>query len=294
MAPWPPVVYFSSSAILASILLYAGIVLFVLFMATLDEIKKLFEEEIRPIRSKLLSIEQKFSDLKSSVDYFSDKYDELLKKIQSSNDKTVKLTADVKVVKHDLSTTQKRFDEAKKEIDDLAQYLRRDCVEISGLKPNDEVDCFDLVKAIGKEMGMDLGDEDISTAHPLPTYNQAADSKLIVKFTRRADRDEFYASRKEVAGRKASSIKSLKDLEVESLDLTKKVYISESLTPMRKKLFGSLNKLKKDLKWKFIWTNNGRIYLKQAENSSRTFKFESVDDLENFKKKELRQSAPDG
>ena len=98
-------------------------------------------------------------------------------------------------------------------------------------------------------MGMDLGDEDISTAHPLPTFNQAADSKLIVKFTRRAARDEFYAS----------SIKSLKDLEVESLDLTKKVYISESSIPMRMKLFGSLIKLKKDLKWKFI-------YLKKAEN----------------------------
>ena len=106
-------------------------------------------------------------------------------------------------------------------------------------------------------MGMDLGEEDISTAHPLPTFNQGTDSKLIVKFTRRAVCDEFYTSRKEVAGKKASSIKSLKDLEVESLDLTKKVYISDSWTPMRKKLFGSLNKLKKDLKWKFIWTNNG-------------------------------------
>ena len=106
-------------------------------------------------------------------------------------------------------------------------------------------------------MGMDLGEEDISTAQPLPTFNQGTDSELIVKFTRRTVCNELYTSRKEVAGKKASSIKSLNDLEVESLDLTKKVYISDSLTPMRKKLFGSLNKLKKDLKWKFIWTNNG-------------------------------------
>ena len=137
--------------------------LFCSHLATLNDIKKLLEEEIRPIRSKLLSIEEKLSELKSSVDYFSGKYDELLKKIQSSNDKTGKLTADVRIVKQDLSVTQKCSVEAKKEIDDLAQYLRRDCVEISGLKPNDEVDCFELVKTIGKEMGkLDLGDEDIS------------------------------------------------------------------------------------------------------------------------------------
>ena len=34
--------------------------------------------------------------------------------------------------------------------------------------------------------------------------------------------------------------------------------------------------------------------LKKAENSSRTFKFESVDDLKNFKKKELHQSSLNG
>ena len=37
--------------------------------------------KFRPISSKLRSIEEKFCDLKSSVDYFSGKYDELLKKI---------------------------------------------------------------------------------------------------------------------------------------------------------------------------------------------------------------------
>ena len=34
MAPWPPAVFCSSSAILAIDILYAGILLFVLFMAT--------------------------------------------------------------------------------------------------------------------------------------------------------------------------------------------------------------------------------------------------------------------
>ena len=38
------------------------------------------------------------------------------------------------------------------------------------------------------------------------------------------------------------------------------------------------------------WSN----ILKKAKNSSHTFKFESVDDLENFKKKELHQSSLNG
>ena len=55
----------------------------------------------------------------------------------------------------------------------------------------------------------------------------------------------------------------------------------ESLTPFRKKLFGAVNKIKKKLEWKFIWTNNGRIYLKQSD-SSRSYTFVSGSDLNNF------------
>ena len=45
------------------------------------------------------------------------------------------------------------------------------------------------------------------------TRLKTVDEKIIVKFkfTRRDDRDEFYSNRKKVAGRKASSLKSLKD-----------------------------------------------------------------------------------
>jgi len=58
---------------------------------------------------------------------------------------------------------------------------------------------------------VDLKDDDISTAHPIPRYDKSADEKIIVKFTRRDDRDEFYSNRKKVAGRKADSLKCLKD-----------------------------------------------------------------------------------
>ena len=134
--------------------------------------------------------------------------------------------------------------------------------------------------------------EDILTAHPLPTFNKTAESKIIETFARRAVKDEFYSNRKLVTGKKASSLKNLKGLLQRSWrgpqqeDLR---YISESLTPRRKKLFGSTNKIKKDLCWKFIWTNPRRIYLKQGEHSPR-YKFDSTDNLEKFKKNMLKSN----
>ena len=100
-----------------------------------------------------------------------------------------------------------------------------------------------------------------------------------MKFTRRDVKNEFYTNRKKIAGRKISSLKSL----VKKGE--NKVYISESLTPKRKHLFGAVNNIKKKLNWKFIWTNNGRIYLRESDNSV-SFTFESIADLVDFENKQ--------
>ena len=83
-------------------------------MATVEEIRRLLEDEIRPLRSKLFSIEEKFSALQKSVDFVSNKYDELLKQIQGSNEKVVTLVSDVKNMKRDLTGVQKRALEVTK------------------------------------------------------------------------------------------------------------------------------------------------------------------------------------
>jgi len=101
-------------------------------------------------------------------------------------------------------------------------------------------------------MGIELQDKDISTAHRLPTYNKSVDDKIIVKFTRRSIRDEFYGKRTAIADKEVGKVGTLRDL---SQDPKKKLFISESLTQARKKLFGGINKFKKDNKWKYIMTN---------------------------------------
>ena len=247
-------------------------------MATKEEIKSLLETEIGPLKMKLSLIERAFSELEKSVKHFSTKYDELLKQVQRSNDRAASLSAYVKNLKEDIKFCKK----FKREIEDLSQYMHRDCLEVTGVLPTQEVTCSDLVCTIGKEMGLDLKQEDISTAHRLPTYNKSADDKIIVKFTRRSVRDEFYGKRKTVAGKEVGKVDTLRDL---AQDPKKKLYISESLTQARKKLFGSINKFKKVNSWKYIWTNNRRIYLKQGDGDRKTFTFDYEDEFLGFKSK---------
>ena len=117
-------------------------------LATKEEIKSLLETEIGPLKMKLSSIERAFSELEKSVKHFSTKYDELLsKQVQRSNDRAASLSADVKNLKEDMKLCKK----FKREIEDLSQYMRRDCLEVTGVLPTQEVTCSDLVCTIGKK-----------------------------------------------------------------------------------------------------------------------------------------------
>jgi len=96
-----------------------------------------------------------------------------------------------------------------------------------------------------------------------------------VKFTRHSVRNKFYSNRRKPARKKA------KDLPHLNLSSEADVFVSESLTPFKKKLFGDVNKVKKHLKWKYIWTYNGRIFIREDEDKP-SFSFDNAEDLNKF------------
>ena len=130
-------------------------------MLTVEEVKSLINAELGPVKAKFAHYDQMIRELETSLSFLSGKYDTLINQVQSSNGKYNGLEKKVK----DLQKVQ--FD-LECSVDDLAQYLRRDCVEISGILPTEELTCEDIVLSLGNEMGLELDKEDISTAHVLP------------------------------------------------------------------------------------------------------------------------------
>ena len=100
------------------------------------------------------------------------------------------------------------------------------------------------------------------TSHPLPTFKEDAPPKIIVKFTGRDMRNSFYTNRRKLIDKEAIDLPDL------GITAESKVYISESLTRYKKELFGEVNKLRKKIRWKHIWTQNSRIYVKESDKST--------------------------
>ena len=54
---------------------------------------------------------------------------------------------------------------------------------------------------------------------------------------------------------------------------------SESLTERRKKLYGAINRFRKSIKWKFIWSQNGWIYVRKDKTAKKLLVFDHEEDL---------------
>ena len=119
-----------------------------------------------------------------------------------------------------------------------------------------------LLLLIGELMRLDIEPKDISVSHRLPASKNNKGKRpepvIIAKFVRRDVKETFYRARKK-----------LRDLTTKDLGykVSKNIYINESLTESNKALFKECVKVKKDLGFTYIWTSNGKIFLRKDKES---------------------------
>lgn len=227
-------------------------------MPTIKEFESLLDSKLQPIQAKL-------NDL---VKQMNDNYTVLHTKLELLEARNASLEAENATLTNRLQTYETC-------LNNLEQYSRRECVEISGIPEVKEENTDNIVIKVGSLIGLDITKDDISVSHrlPKPSYSAAvregprassnASSRtpnIIVKFVRRETRDHFYK------GRKLLRDKSTRDLDLARYS-ENKIYISENLTQANKDLFKESLKVKKDLKYKFILTFYGRTYLRKDSES---------------------------
>ncbi|XP_015754436.1 PREDICTED: uncharacterized protein LOC107334065, partial [Acropora digitifera] len=171
---------------------------------TREEIKNPLKEAIEALEQKLDNLYNGFQELRRLVDFVNDKYDDMLKQqLKQVNEKIQGQGSSLKQIRKDLD------DEREDGFENLAEYLRRDCLEISGVPPSESYTCSQLVMAVGQAIGVQVKEEDISTSHPLPTFKEDSPPKIIVKFTRKDTRKGFNTNRKKLIDKKARDLPDL-------------------------------------------------------------------------------------
>ena len=174
---------------------------------TLESLRDLLSKEFLPnIR---MGIRTEFESLKAGIRDWNKRFDEVDKAqsfISKQYDTVLSAVMDIKEHNESVKSQIQQIEESTFNLgkddynlfvksDELEQYARRDCLEVTGIPtvPNDNPAL--LIQEASKIMGVDLEASDISIAHRLPPSKKVKD-RIIVKFTRREKRDEIYSKLK--------------------------------------------------------------------------------------------------
>ena len=187
--------------------------------------------------------ETKISQIKvtESLDALSKKIDELETEIKNKDEK-------IQLLENRVEILEEEKESQGKEIDDLEQYSRRNCLLLHGVVETN-AECTDdiIIKTCAEELGIDVKQEDLDRSHRLGKVkrNDNRPRSIIVKFARYAVRNKVFSNKKKLKG--------------------KKLLITESLTVYRMKL---LDEARQKYGVRNVWTYDGRVMYKENNKIS--------------------------
>ena len=257
----------------------------------MPSIRQEIKLELQTLKASIDLLTDRCNTLENSQQFLSNKYDTVVQTLQNVKEQVTKLDKKYKDATGSLEAKQTNMaDMADKtqetlyridcSLDETQQYLRRDCLEITGVPITSHDNPKLLVKEIGTLIGAEIDDSHIAAAHRLPDSKNVK-NRLIVKFLQRDKREEVYKKRKHLVGKSVHQLPSIRAEIGESVSRDNKIYINESLTSYRKRLFGRIKDYKRKNNVKYLWTSNGKIMLKVNE-ASATEAFTTHEEFEDY------------
>lgn len=222
-------------------------------IALLQEMRAENKEQIKVLEA----------DLGKSVETCHEKIDELTNIIQKQNE-ALKVFEDKysKTLQENVKL-KKIINELEIRVDEMEQYSRSNTLEINGIVEQEHENVLEVVKAVGNGLGCLITDEMVDACHRVGQRGREKPRGIVVKFTRRSVKEDLLHKRR------VKRNFNTKDIGITDR-LAEVIYIGESLTQQRRRIFNAARALKKDKGFQFLWIRNGRILLRTEEGAKVT------------------------
>ncbi|CAG9137145.1 hypothetical protein JYU34_022583 [Plutella xylostella] len=235
---------------------------------------RLFREELSAVREEIRLFRAEVKDLKSSFAAT----DERLSTLDSRVDVLEK-----RVMEGSGSRLEAVIAELRLELNEKDQELLGNDVEVSNLPEEAGENATHMIMAVATKLGVTLRESDIVSAERVGARRRAPGEggdagagaagrprPLVVRFTRRAVKDELTAAARVRRGATSA------DLSQSSAP--RPFYVNERLTKYNRQLYYQTREVGRRLSWRFLWTKKGRIYARQGQDTPRHW-IRSADDI---------------
>ena len=125
---------------------------------TKEDLISVMEEIFDPIRKQI-------SKLEEAVNFINERFDVVLKNVNKLEATVDEVKKENQWLKCEVLRLSETLHQHTEELNDIKQYARRDCVEISGVPPEDGDDTDEITTKIAALMDLEIDPNDISTSH---------------------------------------------------------------------------------------------------------------------------------
>lgn len=223
-----------------------------------QEIKMFRESVERDFRNEIRELKTEQRSMTKSIDYAHDTIEELKKKLDEALAKNTQLETENAALRLENATLKSSLNDLEHRVTSCEQYSRNVNLEIQGVIKNENESVNDLLCKLGTAIGEPIAREDMEACHRVPSRTENK-SHIVVQFKSRVKRDNVLKKAKKARLTNA-------DLGISSsTPVSPPVYVNEHLCPTLKRLLALAVKKKYEMKWKSVWSFNGKIFARQSD-----------------------------
>lgn len=193
-------------------------------------------------------------EVKNSVEDLKMQINDLTKEVQKYKNKTLQL-------EKQLRERETRIETLENRMMDMENYSRRKNIEIVGLKKQNNENLMETFSKICKKIEVEdkINAKDIDIIHRIPNRKDDKYQTVIIKFNNHNTRNIILEKRR---------------MKINNNDIygdgdTREVYINENQSKEFKSMFWEIKKEALRQGYAYIWSRNGKIYIRKSQNGKK-------------------------
>ncbi|CAB3256980.1 unnamed protein product [Arctia plantaginis] len=222
----------------------------------------LFLKELRATRIEMSNLRSSLIDLTGAVQKSNERMDSLEIRI---NDLEGKINNEDRA---DIRNMERQIDQLKLDLQEREQELLSNDVEIAGIPETPGEGINHIVLSVAAKLGVQLEERDIVDAVRVGVPRASVEGEpgprprnIAVRVSRRSNRDALLKAARVRRGATTAGMGLI--------GAPRKFYVNERLKKLNRQLFGKAREFAERLKWRFVWTREGKIYVRKDNGSTR-------------------------
>lgn len=228
----------------------------------------------KKIESFLKEIKEEIIDCKRSMDFISNNFETFKEEIVKMNENQNLLNKENERLNNDIKNIKRQMERFEEVIEDFEYDKIKDTIELSMVQGEENENLDELMLKIFTVSEVQLGKANIKKVYRKKSKRNGVQGDVVLKPDSSVNKVKLL---------KAIKNKRLTNKQIGFVKNPNSIFAKEMLTRLGKDLYYKSLSFKKANNWKFIWTNEGRIFLRKAEGE-KYFKINSEQDLLKMEK----------